>query len=257
MTISIVTIVYNDRDNIRKTIESVLSQTAVGRIEYIVVDGASDDGTSDIIRQYSDRIARYICEPDTGIYNAMNKGLSAASGDYVIFMNSGDCFDNSSVIMSVIVAIENNGRHPAVVYGHYREIADGHKSDCIPCRNADKIWYGPVASHQSTFYNLKFLRDNGLRYDESYRIAADYKLTLSTISRSAGNNLKLDSCISVFDTGGASNRNQDLGLKEANRARREVLHWGRCKTMMLTSVLLTARNMKKYMNPLYRRLRNR
>jgi glycosyltransferase involved in cell wall biosynthesis len=90
MKFSVVTICYNAVETIERTLLSVLRQTARPQIEYIVIDGASTDGTSEIIRRYAPQIDVYLCEPDTGIYNAMNKGLAYASGDYVIFMNSGD-----------------------------------------------------------------------------------------------------------------------------------------------------------------------
>lgn len=254
MKISVVTIVYNDVVNIEHTLKNVIGQTAIDKIEYIVVDGASDDGTSEIIRRYQPRLARYICEPDTGIYNAMNKGIDAATGEYLIFINSGDKFSAKDTIEKVIGCIGNEV--PDVVYGHYREVSDNkHDSRVIPCRNSDKIWYGPVASHQSTLYRLESLRNNGLRYDETYKIAADYKLTAQAI-KSAHSILKTDICISDFDISGVSSTNQNLGLKEANRVRREVFGWSRLKIWCLTLILLSARYSKKYATPIYNLLRH-
>ena len=176
MKISVVTIVYNDIAHIEKTLKSVISQTAFNEIEYIVVDGASTDGTSDIIDRYIDKIAVYIRENDTGIYNAMNKGLAVATGDYVQFINSGDSYSSSDVIEQIISKIGND--IPDVVYGHYRETkGENFVGLIIPSRNANKIWYGPVASHQSTLYRISHLRHHCLTYDETYRIAADYKIT--------------------------------------------------------------------------------
>ena len=224
MKISVVTIVYNDVVNIEHTLKNVIGQTAIDKIEYIVVDGASDDGTSEIIRRYQPRLARYICEPDTGIYNAMN-----------------NCIGNEV---------------PDVVYGHYREVSDNkHDSRVIPCRNSDKIWYGPVAAHQSTLYRLEHLRNNGLRYDETYKIAADYKLTAQAI-KTAQNILKTDICISDFDISGVSSKNQDLGLKEANKVRREVFKWCKFRIAILTVVLLSSRYFKRFAFPLYSIIRN-
>jgi glycosyltransferase involved in cell wall biosynthesis len=89
--LSVITIVYNNARDIDRTLLSVLNQIYDG-IEYIVVDGASNDGTLEIIKRYESRIAKLISEKDKGIYDAMNKGLALATGDYVIFMNSGDEF---------------------------------------------------------------------------------------------------------------------------------------------------------------------
>lgn len=259
MKISIVTIVFNDAGHIEQTVRNVLGQTAFADVEYIVVDGASTDGTSKIIGRYRDKIDTYLCEPDTGIYNAMNKGLKMATGDYVMFLNSGDCLSGSDVIERLVAAIRGcEYSLPDVVYGCYRETNGeaGLASAIIPCRDSSKIWYGPVASHQSTVYRLAHLRQHGIAYDETYRIAADYKLTAQAI-RSAQIVLKTDICISDFDTSGVSSTNQDLGLKEANRVRREVFGWGGLKLVALTSVLLGARFAKRHCGPIYRMLRHR
>lgn len=252
MKITVVTIVYNDVSHIESTLINVIGQKAFNNIEYIVIDGASTDGTSEIISNYSDKISIYIRESDSGIYNAMNKGLDYATGDYIVFINCGDRLTNSDVISDIMNQIGK--RNPDVVYGNYREISDNKKSNIIPCRNSNKIWYGPVASHQSTFYRLAYLRNQGLKYDESYRIAADYKLTAQAI-KSAKLILKTDICISDFDIGGVSSLNQNAGLNEANRVRREVFGWSKLKILCLTFVLLAARYSKKYVTPIYNLIR--
>jgi len=253
MKITVVTIVYNDAIHIEATLKNVLGQSARNLIEYIVVDGASTDGTSDIIKKYQAEIDKYICEPDTGIYNAMNKGLREATGDYVMFINCGDKLSGHDVIERIIADIGDN--KPDVVYGSYREVGhDGRESKVIPCRNSKNIWYGPVASHQSTIYRVAHLRSNGLKYDESYCIAADYKLTAEAITL-AKSICKTDICISDFDVSGVSSTNQNRGLKEANRVRREVWHWGRLRLLGLTIVLLGARYTKKYFSPIYKLIR--
>lgn len=254
--ISVVTIVYNDKEHICQTMDSVLSQTSRNNIEYIIIDGASTDGTSQQIQEIINEIDLYVCEPDSGIYDAMNKGLRNSSGDYVVFMNSGDLFSDSNVIKDVINTIGSLDKMPDLLYGNYREIKGGKYSSPIPARTYDKIWYGPVASHQSCFYNRKFLLSNKLEYDITYKVAADYKLTLNTIYLSDGNILKLDRCISDCDVSGVSNTNRDLGLAEANRARKEILGWGKIKECLLTMLLLCARYTKRFAYPLYKRLRN-
>lgn len=254
MNITIITIVYNDFAHIEDTIKSILSQSARRDIEYIVIDGASNDGTTEIIKRYRNLIDKVIIEPDDGIYNAMNKGLKIASGDYILYINCGDRLSDKDVIQSVIRAIADTA--PDVVYGSYREFKGGYNtSKIIPCRSYEKIWYGPVASHQSTLYRLGHIKKFRLQYDESYRIAADYKFTAQAI-KNASNVLKTDICISDFDISGVSSTNQNLGLKEANRVRMEVFNWGKVKIYGLTVVLLGARYMKKFAYPIYSFLRN-
>lgn len=251
---SIITITYNASRWLEQTILGVLSQS-YPNIEYIVIDGGSTDGTVDIIKQYASGISYWVSEPDKGIYDAMNKGLQAVKGNYVLFMNSGDCFSDQSVVSKIVNYIKSSGYFPELVYGDYRESSVEGKSPIIPSRSYKKIWYGAFASHQSIFYNCQFLKEKGLKYDLSYQIAADYKLNLEVVKYAKGNILQVPMCISDFDITGISNNNQALGLTEADRARKEVLGMS---LLVRTSIILVsciARFMKKYLNPIYRTLR--
>ena len=97
MKISIITVNYNDKDGLEKTIKSVLNQENTV-FEYLVIDGNSADGSKDVIEKYKDKIDYWVSEPDSGIYNAMNKGILAATGDYLLFLNSGDwLYENDSI----------------------------------------------------------------------------------------------------------------------------------------------------------------
>lgn len=106
MKISVITICYNAKDTIEKTIQSVISQTAFNNIEYIIIDGNSTDGTKDIIEKYRDKISIYLSEPDGGIYNAMNKGTHVATGNYVHFLNANDNYCADDVIEKVLKVAE-------------------------------------------------------------------------------------------------------------------------------------------------------
>jgi glycosyltransferase involved in cell wall biosynthesis len=105
--ISIITVVYNNKDTIKDAIESVLNQT-YKNIEYIIIDGGSTDGTIDIIKSYRDKIDKFISEKDNGIYDAMNKGLKLASGDIVGILNSDDIYFNENVILNVVAKFEES-----------------------------------------------------------------------------------------------------------------------------------------------------
>lgn len=100
MKISIITINYNNRDGLRNTLESVAAQSD-RRFEYIVVDGGSTDGSVEEIRRHEPIISRWISEPDKGIYDAMNKGVAMATGEYVVFVNSGDCLHDADVVRTL------------------------------------------------------------------------------------------------------------------------------------------------------------
>lgn len=251
--VSVITVVYNDKQHIEKTINNVLSQD-YPFIEYIIIDGNSNDGTKEIITQYSSKII-FISEPDSGIYNAMNKGIKLATGSYLIFMNSGDTFTNNTIISQVISYIKDVQKLPNIIYGNYREFYNGKFSPIIPARSYKKIWYGAFASHQSTFYNRDFLTENKLIYDESYKIAADYKLNLEIVKYSKDNILQIPICISDFDKNGVSSTNQSLGLTEANRARKEVLDMGLLKRESIIILQICARWLRTYCKGIYKLLR--
>jgi glycosyltransferase involved in cell wall biosynthesis len=104
--LSVITIVYNNVRDIERTMLSALGQT-YANIEYIIVDGLSNDGTLDVINRYRERISKVISEKDNGIYDAMNKGLAIATGDYVMFMNSGDEFCDADTVAAVFASAED------------------------------------------------------------------------------------------------------------------------------------------------------
>ena len=113
MKVSVITVCYNAIRGIEKTIQSVISQSH-DDIEYIVIDGGSTDGTIDVIQKYRDKIAYFVSEPDGGIYDAMNKGIKAATGEWINFLNAGDVFASKDAIM-ISMSIDTDGID--VIYG--------------------------------------------------------------------------------------------------------------------------------------------
>lgn len=165
--VSVVTVVYNNLMGIAKTIQSVCEQT-YSNLEYIIVDGGSSDGTVDVINRYNARIDFFVSEPDRGIYDAMNKGISLATGDYVIFMNSGDYFTDQNVVTDVF---EKAPAGAELIYGDI--IAEyGNLSKLIQARPLNKLKYGMVFSHQALFAKQAILNQN--KFNLKYRIAADF-----------------------------------------------------------------------------------
>ena len=165
--ISIITVAYNAVDTIEETILSVINQT-YSNIEYIIIDGGSIDGTIDIIKKYSDNISYWISEPDKGIYDAMNKGINIATGEWINFMNAGDIFYNFNTLVDIF---EINRTFADVVYGdRISKCSFGefyHKVDTLDKFNK----YFPIF-HQSTFIKTKILKNN--KFDLKYKICADY-----------------------------------------------------------------------------------
>ena len=122
---SIITVTYNAEAVLEDTIQSVISQT-YHHVEYILVDGASKDGTLSIIDRYRDRITRIVSEPDKGLYDAMNKGIRLATGDYLCFLNAGDSFHEDDTLQQMVRSISGN-ELPDVLYGE-TELVDNGRS---------------------------------------------------------------------------------------------------------------------------------
>lgn len=164
--ISVVTVVFNGVDALEETICSVLEQT-YPRLEYVVIDGGSTDGTLDVIRRYEKRISFWSSEKDQGIYDAMNKGLSKVTGDWVNFMNAGDAFYSSKTVADIFNA---NPRGATVIYGGV-EILYPDLRRIEPPGSPARLWQGMQFSHQSAFIDAKYHRTHP--YNIANRIAAD------------------------------------------------------------------------------------
>ncbi len=169
MKLSIVTVVLNDVLNIEQTIRSVISQGV--DLEYIIIDGGSSDGTLKVLERYKDKIDVFISEKDSGIYDAMNKAISLASGERVCFMNSGDMFYEKDVLKS----IENELLDEIdVLYGDW-EVRYADKTRVAKADKSIKnIWKGMTFSHQSCFVKKKLLQK--YRFNTKNHITADFEL---------------------------------------------------------------------------------
>lgn len=198
--ISVITVCYNACDIIEATIVSVINQT-YPFIEYIVVDGNSNDGTQNIINSYRERISYYISEPDKGIYDAMNKGIKIATGDYILFMNAGDSFYNNLVLHDWVSMIGENDS--AVYYGDvvYHYTYGTRYMKALPLEG---ILESMVFSHQSVMVSAKLLKTNG--FDLKYKFAADYNLLLSCyLSRNKFNYTPIPIALVEMDEGATAN----------------------------------------------------
>jgi glycosyltransferase involved in cell wall biosynthesis len=183
--ISIVTVVKNGDRHLEEAIKSVLNQS-YNNIEYIVVDGGSTDGTLDIIRKYEDKISFWVSEPDGGIFDAMNKGIRKASGDFIGILNADDWYE-PHFVEAVADKIDDVGPHikEAVVYCDYYQYDEGFNPQ-VKTKKYSTMNYrtGMSISHQSMFIGQAVYGKIG-HYNLEYRLASDYDLFLRMIRANA------------------------------------------------------------------------
>lgn len=198
--ISVVTVTYNCVDVLENTLESVINQK-YSNVEYIVIDGNSKDGTLHLINKHKDRISIFVSEPDKGIFDAMNKAINLATGDWILFMNAGDTFANDDVLTSVFSNhIESN---VGVVFGdaYFKRKSGLSLYHGIPFyRNKDK-YKGMGICHQSIFVRADLAKLNPFNLD--YKYTADYNMVMS-IYNNGYKFFETDVVISVYDLTGVS-----------------------------------------------------
>ena len=198
MKISIITVTYNCASTIEKTLKSVVSQD-YSDIEYVVIDGASTDGTKDIIEKYLDGITYYCSEKDGGIYDAMNKGIKNTTGDVVLFLNGDDSFIDNYVIGNIVNKFDNNP-HAEIIIG--KESINGRLSDKYDPDRDISLYVDVFFPHQATFAK-KYLYEKIGGFDNTYRISADYDWILRAYSNGVSI-MWVDDVVSVFKSGGRS-----------------------------------------------------
>lgn len=209
--VSIITVVYNAADALSKTIESV-SGLKYPHVEYIIVDGNSTDGTKSVIEQNYLSITQWVSEPDKGIYDAMNKGLLMATGEYVWFLNAGDTIFDPYVLQNIFAGREN---YADLYYGE--TLIKAQNGDIVglrrkrPSKNLRWTSFrrGMTVCHQSIIVNRSVVPF----YDLSYRYSADFDWVIAILRKriSVYNTRRI---ISVFELGGATTNNHTQSLKE-------------------------------------------
>lgn len=192
MKLSIITVNLNNCDGLQKTIDSVICQTFTD-YEWIVIDGGSTDGSKELIEQYADRFAYWVSEPDKGIYNAMNKGIKVAKGEYLQFLNSGDWLWENDILNKVF----SFGFDEDILYGDCIE-ADGSRS-VFPEVLDELYLYRWTLNHQSSFIKSSLFKD-GL-YSENYKVAADWEFFFLKIIFRNSSYHKVDAVISGVQEG--------------------------------------------------------
>ena len=202
MTLSIITVNLNNKDGLQKTIDSVISQTFKD-FEWIVIDGGSIDGSKELIEQYSDHISYWVSEPDKGIYNAMNKGIRAAKGEYLQFLNSGDYL----IVSDVLDRFFSYGAEADIMYGYVARNIDGKVQNLTGFLSKDDIslidLYYQTIPHQGSFFRASLFEQFGL-YNENLRIVADREFYIKTIIYGNVSVKFIPITVSFFEDGGIS-----------------------------------------------------
>lgn len=213
ISLSIITVTYNSEKYIREVLDSVLSQK-YEKYEYIIVDGGSKDRTIQIVEemqpQFSGRL-RYISEPDNGIYDAMNKGISMATGDYIGIINSDDRY-TEGCFTSVINAINNSSSRPTVVFSDLRRIDQKGNPCGVFIGDVDGLKRGMTVNHPTCFVRREAYERFG-RFDLNYKIVADYDLMLR-IYHGGGLFVKCDTILAEYRDGGTSFNNYNSVLEK-------------------------------------------
>ncbi|NGM63238.1 glycosyltransferase [Sphingobacterium sp. SGG-5] len=213
LKISIITVVYNNVRDIAYTIESVLCQTYTN-IEYIIVDGASTDGTLDVITSYHDRIDIVISEKDKGIYDAMNKGLAAAHGDYVLFLNSGDELFDENTIQNVV----EEGKGADIIYGDTKLVNEqrhiiGDRRHRAPVNfDWQSFRYGMNICHQAIYVKRSIAEP----YDLQYQLSGDIDWVIRA-AKKAKSTKNVNIYVVKYLVGGLSKKRHHQSLKERYR----------------------------------------
>jgi glycosyltransferase involved in cell wall biosynthesis len=220
MKISLITVVYNRAATIERTILSVLEQS-YPHIEYIVVDGASTDGTLNIIHQYKDRIAALISEKDNGVYDAINKGIRCATGDIIGVLHADDSFAHDDVIKNIAAAFANHqdidclfGDIAFVDKNNPEKILRYYSSSIF---HPDRFNMGIIPAHPSFYCYKKFFDQHGL-YRTDLEIAADFDLLLRFLKIHQLRYIYLPQCMVNMHLGGKSTS----GIKSTLRINREI-----------------------------------
>jgi len=221
LRITIVTVCRNSETFLAETIESVTGQT-YPNLEYIIIDGASTDGTLGIIKQYEPKIDTWVSEPDSGMYEAINKGLQLATGDYILILNSDDRLTNSDTIQEAVSIIGNN--RPDYFYGNLIKFQDEkYRKVKLFTVTFDQLLmstHGTFISHPCFFISAKLNQVLG-GYDSSYLYAADYDYILRALAVPGCKGQHIDLFVSHFRLHNNNAYNRALG--KINEEREKIL----------------------------------
>jgi len=208
LNISIITVVRNNKETIKDAIESVLNQN-YKNIEYIIIDAVSTDGTVEIVKNYGNKISKFVSEPDKGLYDAMNKGIKLATGDIVGILNSDDLYIDNTVISKVVNAFEEqkvDAIFADLIFVHPNNLNKTVRHYSSEKFHPSKFAYGWMPAHPTFFVKKGCYEKYGL-YKTDYKIAADYELLTRFLHRYKISYYYLPEILIKMRTGGISTQN--------------------------------------------------
>lgn len=213
MKYSIITINYNNKEGLRRTIESVIHQT-FDDFEFIIIDGGSDDGSTDILKEYDTYITYWVSENDKGIYHAMNKGISRATGEYLNFMNSGDCFYTPDILEKVARYHTDTDFIIGKDY-HYSEIKQRGHASIQPPRTTMVHFFVGTLDHQSSFIKRELFINSP--YREDYHLVSDWIFYIEKIVSEGKTVQFIGEIVCRREEGGLSEQQRERNRKEINQ----------------------------------------
>jgi glycosyltransferase involved in cell wall biosynthesis len=222
MRYSIITVNFNNKEGLRRTIESVIGQT-YRDFEFIVIDGGSTDGSADVLREYDDHISYWVSEKDSGIYNGMNKGITKATGDYLNFMNSGDCFFSSDILEKVASYKDDADFIIGKDYHYNHEKQQSHVS-IQPPRTTMVHFFVATLDHQSSFIKRELFANS--LYREDYRLVSDWIFYVEKIVSEGKTVRFIDEVICRREEGGLSEQQWERNRKEISQYLHQLLPHG-------------------------------
>lgn len=219
--LSVITINLNDAQGLKKTCDSVESQIC-NDLEHVIIDGCSTDGSKELIEEYANKASYpviWVSEKDSGIYNAMNKGIKRAAGEYIQILNSGDCLASNDVVERMLDALMDN-KYPDIMYGNMVKIDSNGKVVGKSCYTEYSLrqFYSSTLNHDCAYIKKILFEEYGY-YDETLKIVSDWKWYLQAIGLGYVKPVYVNIDVTHFDSGGISETN----LKLRNEERRMVL----------------------------------
>lgn len=196
----IITVCFNDKIGLEKTIQSVLTQTYTN-FDFLIIDGNSNDGTKDVIEKYKEYFTFWVSEPDNGIYNAMNKGVRHCNGKYILFLNAGDVFHSENVLQDVSVQLDNKDVVSGYALKNGQEILNLHEKNIL------MMLFHSTFSHQATFIKSDLFKD--YLYDETLTFVADWKAWIDWLILRHKTYKYINTIVSDYDFSGISSNGQN------------------------------------------------